>query len=289
MTMDNIIDTHVHCWDLKRARYEWLDGDGTLLNRSYAFSEVQPFLGEAGISGALLVQAANNLDDTEWMLETARTYTEVLGVVGWLPLHDPETVGSLLEQRFLADAYFKGVRHLIHNEVDSRWLLREPVLESLRLLAAHGIPYDVVGVIPEHLETALEVAARIPGLRLMLDHLNQPPIADKVTFGRWGELMAEAARHGQVWCKVSGLGTAARKGDNWTAAEIEPYVAFVFERFGAERCVCGGDWPVSLLAGPYVRTWQVYREVIAKLLPAESQRLVCRDNAMEFYNLTTTP
>ncbi|PPK99920.1 amidohydrolase family protein [Parapedobacter indicus] len=283
--MNAIIDTHVHCWNLERARYDWLEGNGTLLNRNYAFSELQPEFQQAGIAGGMLVQAANNVDDTELMLEIARAFPTVVGVVGWLPLEAPEDVQRLIEGQFRKEPHLKGVRHLIHNETDAKWLLREPVLDSLRILAAECIPYDVVGVLPEHLETVLEVAERIPGLRLMLDHLNQPPIAAKETFGRWGELMSEVCQHTQVWCKISGLGTTTGKGNAWTAEDIKPYVAYVLELFGVERCICGGDWPVSLLAGSYAHTWQTYREVIGNLLPPGEQAQIYRENAIAFYKL----
>lgn len=280
-----IIDTHIHCWNLTQARYKWLEGDTTILNRNYAFSELLPDLQPTGIEAGLLVQAANNLEDTELMLGIARQFSVIAGVVIWLPLEHPTEVHRLLNEQFKQEAHFKGVRHLIHNEVDARWLLREPVMESLGLLAAEGVPYDVVGVLPEHLETVLEVAMRIPGLRMMLDHLNQPPVAAGEKFGRWGELMAEAARHPNIWCKISGLGTASGKIDKWTAVDIKPYVAYVLDRFGPDRCVCGGDWPVSLLAGSYAYTWQRYRKVIDDLLPPIQQTAVYNRNAKAFYNL----
>ncbi len=55
------------------------------------------------------------------------------------------------------------------------------VMQSLSVLAAYDVPYDVVGVTPQHLITALEVAHKVPELRLMLDHMNQPPIASRAT------------------------------------------------------------------------------------------------------------
>lgn len=282
-----IIDTHIHCWDLKRARYEWLDDDTTILNRNYSFADLRPELQSSGVVSGVLVQAANNLDDTELMLEAARAFPAIAGVVTWLPLERPEEVEKLLNERFKEEPYLKGVRHLIHNEADVRWLLREPVMESLAILASKDIPYDVVGVIPAHLETVLDVAARIPGLRMMLDHLNQPPISTGGKLGRWGELMAEATQHQQIWCKISGLGTATNKQEDWSSADIKPYVAYVLDHFGSHRCVCGGDWPVSLLAGSYARTWQVYREVIGSLLPPIQQAAVYHGNAKTFYNLET--
>ena len=108
----------------------------------------------------------------------------------------------------------KGVRHLIHNEADVRWLLREPVLESLGLLASRDIPYDVVGILPEHIGTVLEVAERWPGLRMVFDHLNQPQ------GGAWQELMREAAKHKNFYVKISGLGGKA---------DIEGAIRFALE------------------------------------------------------------
>ena len=156
-----------------------------------------------------------------------------------------------------------------------------PVLESLGLLAERDIPYDLVGVLPAHIETALRVAERWPGLRMIFDHLNQPPILrqDK----RWEELMKEAAKHDRFYAKISGLGLAARKGQEWGAGDLEPCIEFALHHFGVDRCCCGGDWPVALLAGTYEKTWKAYRTVIAKYLtPGEQEKILYR-NATQFY------
>ena len=60
---------------------------------------------------------------------------------------------------------------------------------------------------------------------------------------------------------------------------------FVFEHFGTERCFCGGDWPVCLLAGDYVGTWKAYREAIDDLLNEEEREKVYAKNAVAFYKL----
>jgi L-fuconolactonase len=281
----NITDTHIHIWNFNKARYAWLEGNTSLLNRHYEIEELEPARITAGITGAVLVQAANNLEDTDWMLETAAATPWLQGVVGWLPLTDPARTQQLLTEKYLHNPYFKGVRHLIHDESDHRWLLQPTVIESLRILAAHGIVYDVVGVKPEHIETALEVATQVPELRMIFDHLNQPPIATKETYGRWGDLMKEAAKHHNCWVKISGLGLTAQKGAAWTAADIKPYIAFVLEQFGAHRACCGGDWPVSLLATPYTTIWSHYKQVLTDLLGEKEQEQVLSGNAENFYNL----
>ncbi|HEY4150961.1 MAG TPA: amidohydrolase family protein [Chitinophagaceae bacterium] len=279
-----IIDTHIHIWDFGRAEYDWLKNDTSILHRNYALQELEPARLEAGITGGILVQAANNKEDTAWMLQTAAATEWIKGVVGWLPLLQPEATARALDE-YASNHWFKGMRHLVHDEPDARWLLQPPVLESLRLLAGHGLPYDMVGVIPAHIETALQVAEQVPGLRIVFDHLNQPPMAAKERFGRWGSLLKAAAAHPQFFVKISGLGTASGNAAGWTAGDTRPYIEFVLQQFGPARCLCGGDWPVSLLAGSYTQTWTAYRQVLKELLNEEEQEQVLWKTAHGFYDL----
>lgn len=280
-----IIDTHVHIWDFEKAQYDWLNGNTSILNRSYAIDELNEVRKEVNISQGVLVQAANNFDDTDWMLETAAVSDWIAGVVGWLPLLLPAQTQKHLEEKYGRNKYFKGVRHLIHDEPDARWLLQKEVIESLQILSSHQLPYDIVGILPEHIETALELAERIPQLKMVFDHLNQPPISKKEKFGRWGELMKTASRHKNFFVKISGLGTTCGDPELWNENNIKPYIEFVLEHFGAERCFCGSDWPVSLLAGSYKKTWAIYRNVLSSLLIAEQQENVFYLNAKRFYDL----
>ncbi len=279
-----LADTHVHIWDFNRAEYAWLEGNTSILNRTYSIEELETERFEIGIKKGILVQAANNFEDTDWMLHVAVNTDWIAGIVGWLPLIDPDATLKALQKKYGKENYFKGVRHLIHDERDPEWLLQPQVINSLQILADHNIPYDVVGVLPEHIETALQVAAKVPELRMVFDHLNQPPIASKEQFGKWGELMKEAAQHKNFYAKISGLGTTAQKGTNWTADDIKPYVAFALQQFGTDRCFLGGDWPVSLLAGSYTNAWKNYRTVIDELLPVAERSKIYYHNAANFYS-----
>lgn len=280
-----IADTHIHVWDLEQAAYAWLKGNISILNRTYAVEELEPARQAAGITTGVLVQAANNFEDTDWMLAVAAKTDWITGVVGWLPLTDPAATQKALEEKYGHHPLFKGVRHLIHDEADPEWLLQPAVLESLQLLAQRNIPYDVVGVLPVHIKTALRVAEKVPELRMVFDHLNQPPVSTKEKFGAWGELMKTAAGHPNFYAKISGLGTASGDPENWTASAIQPYVEFVLEQFGVDRCFCGGDWPISLLAGSYAKTWNIYREVIDLLASNTEKEQLLYSNAKRFYSL----
>jgi L-fuconolactonase len=279
-----IADTHVHIWDFSRAEYAWLKDNTSILNRTYSIGELETERREVGITAGILVQAANNFEDTDWMLHVAENTDWITGIVGWLPLTDPDAVLKALERKYGKEKYFKGVRHLIHDEADSKWLLQPSVIDSLKILAEHDIPYNVVGVLPAHIETALAVAEKVPGLRMVFDHLNQPPIATKERFGNWGELMKNAAKHKNFYAKISGLGTASGNFENWKAADIKPYIEFVIDQFGTSRCFCGGDWPVALLAGSYIKTWTSYKDIINELANESDREKIFYTNAKSFYS-----
>ena len=281
--MQNAIDTHIHVWNLEQVEYPWLQGNTSILNRTYGLEELETERRTAGITAGVLVQAANSLEETAWMIETAQKHRWIMGVVGWLPLQDPDATARILESDYRPGTLLKGVRHLIHDEADPKWLLQDMVLQSLGVLAAHDIPYDFVGIVPAHIETALKVAEKWPDLRMIFDHLNQPPISRKDK--RWEELMKEAATHRNFYGKISGLGTAANKGQEWTAGDLEPCIEFALHHFGVDRCCCGGDWPVSLLAGTYEKTWKAYRTVIADYLTPDDQDKILYRNAKRFYGL----
>ena len=71
------------------------------------------------------------------MFELAAAYPWIIGVVGWVPLLFPDVAGRAID-RFKANPLFQGMRHLIHNEADPKWLLQAEVIEGLKLLAAPG-------------------------------------------------------------------------------------------------------------------------------------------------------
>jgi L-fuconolactonase len=79
MALEEIIDTHVHAWDLEKVAYSWLDGNNTILNQTFSLDELEPQHQELGITGGIMVQAANNVEDTKSMLALCREKDWLLG------------------------------------------------------------------------------------------------------------------------------------------------------------------------------------------------------------------
>ncbi|MEV0621574.1 amidohydrolase family protein [Nonomuraea sp. NPDC050404] len=256
-----VVDAHQHFWNLETGSYPWLTPESGTIFRTFEPDELVPQLAAAGVDRTVLVQSMDSYADTDAMLAQADAHDFIGAVVGWVPLNRPEEAAQALE-RYRRHGKFAGVRHLIHDDPDPDWVVQDSVIEGLGLLAAAGLPFDVVAVLPRHLEHVPVLAERVPGLRMVIDHLAKPPIGDK-GWEPWASLLAGAAECPGVYAKVSGLNTAA--AGNWTGEDLRPYVEHALELFGPERLMFGSDWPVATLAGDYAKVWRETRVALSGL------------------------
>lgn len=276
-----VVDAHQHFWDIHAVEYPWLTTADGPIYRTFGWDDLEPELAAAGVDGTVIVQAANSVADTEAMFAAADRHPRISAVVGWVDLTDPDVASSMLE-KYADEPRFVGVRHLIHDEPDPDWLLQEAVLDSLGVLAERDLTFDVVAVLPRHLEHVSTLAERHPGLRLVVDHLAKPPIREQ-GWEPWASLLRDAASYPNVYAKMSGLNTAADWA-TWRSADLAPYVEYGFELFGAERLMYGGDWPISVLAGGYQRVWQATDDLL-RGLPEHDRGRVLGGTAVEFYRI----
>ncbi len=275
------IDSHQHFWNLEKVAYPWLDPAYGSICRTIEAQELEPLVKAAGIDKTVIVQAMNSYADTHYMLQAAEENDWVGAVVGWVPLNIPE-VADIKIKEFSQNPYFKGVRHLIHEEKDPDWVIRDNVIEGLKILASYNMTFDVVAVFPNHLKHIPYLAEKIPNLNMVIDHLAKPPIKEK-KMGEWAEQLAKAAEYPNVYAKVSGLNTAA-DWDTWSADDIKPYIDYTMEKFGAHRIMFGSDWPVANLAGDYAKVWAETNKAIAAYSTSEVDAIL-GGTAASFYQI----
>ncbi|MYE27596.1 MAG: amidohydrolase family protein, partial [Chloroflexi bacterium] len=172
------VDTHQHFWNLDEVAYPWLAPAYGPIYRSFAADELAPQLAASGVEKTVIVQAMDSYADTDSMLAIAEANDWVAGVVGWVPLHDPDETAKKLDE-YGRNPYFKGMRHLIHEETNPDWVVQKQVLEGLQILADRGLTFDVVAVFPNHLNHVPTLAEKVPNLKMVIDHLAKPPLGDE--------------------------------------------------------------------------------------------------------------
>ena len=274
-----IFDSHHHLWKFNTRDYGWIDESMEVLRRDYIPADLESEIRKAGVSGTIVVQARQSLEETSWLLEMAGMNPLIRGVVGWVDLQSTE-VGQQLD-RFAAHPKFVGVRHVIHDEPDDGFMLRPAFVKGIEKLAGYNLTYDLL-LFPKHLERAIELVSMFPEQKFVLDHISKPFIKSGI-IQPWKDDIEALAAQPNVWCKISGMVTEAdQKG--WKYEDFIPYLEVVSEAFGTDRIMLGSDWPVCRLAGEYEDVMEIPRRYF-QALPDEEKQKVFTANCVEFYGI----
>ena len=271
------IDAHQHVWSLRHARYDWLTSDAGILYRDFGMADVAADREAAGVDGVVLVQSADNAEDTANMLVEADRDASVVGVVAWAPLDDAGGTADTIE-RLHADHRVVGVRNLIHERADPRWILRPEVRAGLDVLEASGLAFDFVTADASALGLLPEIGDRHPSLRIVIDHLGKPPLG--AGLADWRRSLEHAARNPLVHAKVSGLLTTA----SCTSLDVQEAVDIALDVLGPRRLMIGSDWPIALLAADYGTTWGALEASLGGL-SADERDAVLGGTAASFYRI----
>jgi L-fuconolactonase len=272
------IDSHQHFWKYDPARYGWISDGMSAIRRDFLPEHLAEEIARAGIDGTLAVQAGD-LAETEWLLDLANQWSFIRGVVGWVPLTDPRVEDTIA--RLARNPKLRGLRHVVQDEPDPNYILREDFNAGIRKLRTFGLTYDIL-IFERHLPQAIQFVDRYSDQIFVLDHIAKPRIkAGEIS--PWRENIKELARRPNVYCKISGIVTEA-DWMRWTPEQIQRYIDVVSEAFGPRRLMFGSDWPVCLLASPYAK-WVMLMERTCEALSISEQDRIWGGTAIEAYGL----
>ena len=273
------IDAHQHFWVYNPEEYSWISETMNILRKDFLPADLLPILKQSGFDGSIAVQARQSLEETRWLLKLAREYDFIKGVVGWIDLCSDEAENQIEE--FASDPRLVGVRHVLQDEPDDKFMLRDNFLRGIRQLRRFDLVYELL-LFPGHLHHAVQLVKKFPDQQFVLDHIGKPLIKDKI-LSPWIEGIHQLAMQPNVFCKLSGMVTEA-SWTGWSQSDFVLYLDVIFEAFGPSRLMIGSDWPVCTLASDYKETMQIIIEYIA--LNSETDReLIMGGNAEKIYNL----
>jgi L-fuconolactonase len=277
------IDAHHHFWKPARDDYHWMPKDHPVLSRLYGPKDLQPLIKAAGIEKTVLVQAAQSIAETEYLLGIADATPSVAAVVGWIDFENRDDLRQL--ERLKNHSKFAGVRPMIQDIADDDWMLRDDIQWAFSALVDLDLTFDALGF-PRHLKNFLTVFERYPKLRAVVDHCMKPQIAGKGLgddgYNEWSSGLAMIARETGAYCKLSGIITETE--GEWSADKLRPYVDHVLAEFGPDRVMWGSDWPVCLLKANYGDWHHGATELCKSLTDAEREK-VFGGTAAKFYRI----
>ena len=168
------IDSHQHFWRMARADYAWLQQAPPVLQRDFLPADLQRTLQAHGVTQTVLVQAADTVEETDYLLELAAQHEFIAGVVGWVDLSRRDSIATL--ERWSQQPKFKGVRPMLQDLPEVDWIATQAHPDVLDALVHLGLRLDAL-VMPQHLEALLQVLRARPDLPVVIDHAAKPPLA----------------------------------------------------------------------------------------------------------------
>jgi L-fuconolactonase len=278
-----IVDAHHHLWNRARHRQHWIDPyTMAAIDSDFELSDLAPLAEADGVLQAVVVQAVSSEDETVDLLRIAADSSLIRGVVGWVDLAAADVADRIEWLRAAVGGdRLVGIRHLVQGEPDPAFLDRADIRRGIAAVGAAGLVFDLV-IRPHQLPATVRLAADLPEVRFVLDHLGKPALA-RGDLREWMRDLSMLARQPNVSAKLSGLATEADWAA-WTPVDLRPAVAHALDAFGPDRLMFGSDWPVCLLATTY-RRWI---DTLSELLSGcdEQQRdAIWRQTARGLYRL----
>lgn len=263
-----ILDSHRHFWKYTREEFGWIESP--TLKRDFLPA------GCGEMDDCIAVEARQSLRETEWLLELAREYDFIKGVVGWLAIAAEDFPRQL--EKFEAEEKLVGLRHVVQDEPDDEFILGTNFNRGVKHLLSRAYTYDIL-VFERHLANSIKfVDSHKSDARLVVDHLAKPR-----NFETWRKSIKELAKRQNVYCKLSGLVTEV----GTTSPEaLSPYLDTALEAFGANRVMFGSDWPVVTSMMEYDEWKDIFLGFVSRL-SADEQTAIMGGNARRFYGVSS--
>jgi len=262
----SILDAHVHLWDTSRFELAWLANVPELSGR-YTADDLQATIGGLPIRRAVAVQAGESAEEASWLL------TEVsLSEHGAIPLgvvlqYAPLTgrwLGAVQPVVDRGGALPDGVRVPVHRRAPD-WTDLDGFEALVTGLEEQGIVLELL-LRPDQLAAVNDIAARHPGLDIVLCHLG---LGAASPTPEWRAALSRLSARPNVAAKVSGLFSPLGVNDDGDAG-VRSAVATAADALGPERLMFGSDWPMSTRVGSYAEIVERTAHALPNLAPAEA-------------------
>lgn len=276
------IDSHIHFWEAAHTGDIPIAKGIAALQRAFLPEHLRAVAGPVGVERFVLIEAAPNTEETEFILDFTQDEPLVAAVVGWVDLDKPVDHVAAEIERFRAYPKFRGIRSFSTSGFDGGWLTSPQAEANYRWLMDNGVTVDFL-INCTHVAMAHALFRKIEGFRPLINHGARPFVVTG-DLQPWAGEMKAIANDTQALCKVSGL--SERAGVEWVVDTLYPYVATLVEAFGPDRLMFGSNWPVMTIKSTYARWVDALDDILERLGLSEADKTkIYRTTAEDFYGI----
>ncbi|HET9904514.1 MAG TPA: amidohydrolase family protein [Xanthobacteraceae bacterium] len=257
-----IVDAQVHIWE---------GGKPVEVHRQiprYTVDDLLKEMDEGGVDAAVLHPPSWDPRANAVAIEAARKHPDRLAVLGFFDVADAKNRG--LVETWKDQPGMLGLRFAFLKPGTQTWLT-DGTMDWLWPAAERaGLPIGLL--VPNHVSVVGEIAAKHPGLRLLVDHMaRRRHTADDPAWANLGELLA-LARYPNVAVKMTGA--PAYSTEPYPFRNIHKYLKQIFDAFGPDRCFWGTD--ITRMPIPWRQCVTLFTEELPWLKGRDLERVMGR-------------
>ncbi|MCF6764582.1 amidohydrolase family protein [Thiotrichales bacterium 19S3-7] len=283
----NIIDSHIHLWDIKNNYNQWIFSSDTFkaIQQSFTLDSVKASLNHA-LKGIVHIEAhdskTDTLKETQWLINEAQKHPDIeLKIIAFADILQPTNHFKQSIERLLTYPEIIGIRHILAHQPSANYNPLEfdetnnpNLIKNLQLLAEYNLIFEAQFYPKQWLKLAPYLEKFTT--KIMLEHFGLPIMDHDSEFHRWAKAIKSLKSIESVYVKVSGL-TMFKAG--FTLDELDNLLSYLIETIGTERLVYGSNFPVD-----YNQNYSNWFNQLnqANLTEQQKQKLFF-DNANAFY------
>jgi len=299
-----IVDAHVHWWNLEENYYPWLSDQlaasqesglsgAASLARSYLPDHYVEDADGYDIRGVVHIEAqwdpADSIGETRWLeriADAGEDHGLLKGIVGFANLANDNCEELLAAHS--ANGRMRSIRHML-NRIEGNpglcwanedFTVNDKWIRNYALLKKYGLGFDLM-CFSNMMHRMADLAHKHPDIMIYLEHAGMPWEFDEAGNERWRAGMKALAANDNVVCKISGLGTTIPE---WNEALIRPYVLETIDIFGVDRIMFASNFPTDKLYSSMDAIWQAFLSITASFSQDERDRMFA-GNALTHYRL----
>jgi predicted TIM-barrel fold metal-dependent hydrolase len=294
-----VVDPHIHLWDLKTHHYPWLAkpgtsfvGDARALKHDYLIGDLLRDAQPVKVLKLVHVDAnhdpADPVEETRWLQGVADGEGHGMpdAIVAGADLSADDVEGVLEAHASFSNT--RGIRQILNvhgnplYDYVGRHYMNEPRWrENFALLRRHSMSFDLQ-LYPSQMGEAAALAREHHDTQFIVNHAGMFVDRSSVQgYRAWRDGMRTLAACENVAVKISGL---AMFDHRWSIESFRPYVLEVIDTFGSERAMFASNFPVDRLFASYADLWNAYAAIVTDASASEKNALF-RHNAERIYRI----